>query len=608
MMTSRMRHLKKMIINSQSAKHPRVLMGCDTIVLTKLDDFILSRRTIATSTSSTSKASTSAIPTTFSTSLDASTVDPDNHDGPTLAHRAPSSPSRINFSDSVSAHGSKTTLDLFRAIAVFKACQLEFLVKHAEALLNASRTLLGSTLTNSLVKYTFFRHFCAGENSADMKPVIHMLEQNNIGPILDYAAESEGGKDDDAISDGEDGIFTQPPFNQPARVYDYKSEKDCDRHVQIFKKCIRSVRDVSPTHGFAALKVTALGNPELLERMSTVIVEVKNLFSKFDRKGTGLICREDFIHCYEKYFYADDQKLTKIIRLLDPNNTGMIDCISFSQLLTPCKLPNFTQKCKEIGPLALATPSSDEIILMKAMRERLHTLAKDAVYCGTKLLIDAEHAKYQPAIDNLVLELQQKYNARDRTERPFIFNTYQCYLKDSAERITTDLKRSERFSFHFAAKLVRGAYMVHERERAKKNNLPSPIHDTAENTHRCYDEVIELLLRHRARHGPGLEIMIATHNKESIERAVSLMSELDIGPSDESVHFAQLYGMSDNLTFTLGNHGYNAFKYLPYGEVQEVVPYLVRRAQENGDMLGNAGTEVSLLLDELRKRYSYQFE
>ena len=95
------------------------------------------------------------------------------------------------------------------------------------------------------------------------------------------------------------GIFTQPPFKQPARVYDYKSECECDRHVEVFKNCIRSVQDVSPTHGFAALKVTALGNPELLERMSTMIVETKKLFSEFDKNGTGFITPDEFIQCYE---------------------------------------------------------------------------------------------------------------------------------------------------------------------------------------------------------------------------------------------------------------------------------------------------------------------
>lgn len=143
------------------------------------------------------------------------------------------------------------------------------------------------------------------------------------------------------------------------------------------------------------------------------------------------------------------------------------------------------------------------------------------------------------------------------------------------------------------------------KQRAKKMNYEDPIHDTAENTHRCYDEAIELLLRHRFQQGPGLEIMIATHNKTSIECTVKLMEELGLDSTDECVHFAQLYGMSDNLTFTLGNQGYNAFKYLPYGKVDEVVPYLVRRAQENLDVLGNAGKEIGLLQEELKKRYSF---
>lgn len=305
-----------------------------------------------------------------------------------------------------------------------------------------------------------------------------------------------------------------------------------------------------------------------------------------------------------RYFYDDEDYLATIIGALDPSGTknGMIDYISFSHLITPYKLSSFALKCKNVGPLALVTPSDEEIVLMRKMSERLHILAEEADICGTKLLIDAEHTKYQPAIDNLVLELKQKYNAKNRTSRPVIFNTYQCYLKDARERIRTDLQRSERFGFHFAAKLVRGAYMIHERERAKQLKQLSPIHDTATDTHTCYNEVIEMLLKHRQWHGPGLEIMVATHNKESIQKAVQWMNELNLEPN--SVHFAQLYGMSDNLTYTLGKYCYNAYKYLPYGEVQEVIPYLVRRAQENGDVLGNAKSEVALLQEELKKRFN----
>ena len=102
----------------------------------------------------------------------------------------------------------------------------------------------------------------------------------------------------------------------------------------------------------------------------------------------------------------------------------MIDYISFAQMFTPYALPTFTLECKDVGPLALATPSDEEIVLMEAMRDRLHVLAKEADRCGTKLLVDAEHSKYQPAIDSLVAELQQRYNAADRTEQPVVFNTY----------------------------------------------------------------------------------------------------------------------------------------------------------------------------------------
>ena len=149
--------------------------------------------------------------------------------------------------------------------------------------------------------------------------------------------------------------------------------------------------------------------------------------------------------------------------------------------------------------------------------------------------------------------------------------------------------------------------MVHERERAKRLNRPSPIH-AVRDTHRCYDDAVDLLLRRRARRGngkndPRTEVVIATHNEASVARAVRVMDEPDLAPNNDGVHFAQLYGMSDNLTFTLGRGGYNAFKYLSYGKVDEVVPYLVRRAQENGDVLGNAAKEMGLLREELGKRF-----
>ena len=290
------------------------------------------------------------------------------------------------------------------------------------------------------------------------------------------------------------------------------------------------------------------------------------------------------------------------MEILDPEDTGMVDYITWSKLLSPHDLPSITKSCREHGPLQLATPTEKEVKLIERMHERAHDLAEEAFQSGTRLLIDAEQCRFQPAIDNLVLELQQTYNATDKSDIPIIFNTYQCYLKDVIDHIEMDLERSERFNYHFACKLVRGAYMESERAKAEKDGYPSPIHDTVEDTHKSYNDAVALLLNHSVNTNKQVEVMCATHNQESIEKAIATMNECGIDRSAPTLHFAQLYGMSDNLTYNLGKSGFRAYKYVPYGEVAEVMPYLMRRAQENSSLMGNASRELSLLRSELFRR------
>jgi|UPI000581A838 proline dehydrogenase len=509
-----------------------------------------------------------------------------------------------DFNDAEAAYESKTNPELIRAMLSFGLCQIPILVRYSERLLKLGRKIVGDTITDGILKQTLFGHFCAGEDEKQILPAIHKLEKAGIGSILDFAAEDDGEGDD-----GDDGDRSKKEKiadeiiqdkSPKVRVYDYESEAKCDRHVETFHKCIRDVADLGKD-GYAAIKVTALTNPKLLERMSRAIVEAQNLFAKFDENGDGIVTKDEFKHGFNLFFKGEDAMLNDALDHLQLAD-GSVDYITWSMLLTPSDLPRLTAGCREVGPLSLAAPTDEEIELMERMFERGHELARQAAEVGTRLLIDAEQARFQPAIDNFVLNLQRTYNATGVSEFPVIYNTYQCYLKDVPDRLRTDVERSERFDYHFGAKLVRGAYMESERALAKSLGFPSPIQDTIQDTHDCYNNSVDFLLKHAIQSDKTCELMLATHNQESIEKAIHSMNEHGVNRKDPTICFGQLFGMSDNLTFNLGRHGYRAYKYVPYGEVKMVMPYLIRRANENSSIASGAAQELRMIQNELKRR------
>jgi proline dehydrogenase len=240
---------------------------------------------------------------------------------------------------------------------------------------------------------------------------------------------------------------------------------------------------------------------------------------------------------------------------------------------------------------------ANEVKLVKQMRERIYKLAKLAKDLGVRLMIDAEHTYFQPAIDNITVDLAKKYN----NDYPVIFSTYQMYLKDSRQRLKTDIERAKKGNYKFAAKLVRGAYMVLERQRAKDLGYEDPINDTLDATHRNYNGAIKEVLQAMVSSNNQIEIMVASHNQQSVELTLQVMNELGLPPS-AGVYFGQLLGMSDHLTFSLGNNGYKAYKYVPYGKINEVMPYLIRRAQENSGALSGAKVEIDMINSEIKRR------
>jgi len=275
----------------------------------------------------------------------------------------------------------------------------------------------------------------------------------------------------------------------------------------------------------------------------------------------------------------------------------MLDALEFTNSLPLEAIPELVARCRTRGPLYSSALDADEIAAFGAMMRRLDEIVGTAWELGVRLMIDAEHTYFQPCIDQAVLRLQRKFN----TEYPAVFGTYQCYLVDCASRLDTDLERARREGFHLGAKLVRGAYMVHERERAAKLGYADPILPTVQATHDSYNNAVDTLLN-RCPCPEKTSVVLATHNQDSVELAAGLLLANEAKVSRDRIYFAQLLGMADHLTFPLSSAGFKAYKYLPYGPVAEVLPYLIRRAQENSDALSGAREQRAMMLGELRRR------
>ena len=228
------------------------------------------------------------------------------------------------------------------------------------------------------------------------------------------------------------------------------------------------------------------------------------------------------------------------------------------------------------------------------VRNRYEEVCKMAYDNKVILMIDAEESWMQDAVDHLVNEMMEKYNQ----EKAYIWNTIQMYRTGRLEYMAQDLERAKSKNYFLGYKFVRGAYMEKERERAAEKNYPDPIQPTKEATDDNYNAAVDFVLENLDR----VAAFFGTHNEKSTELAIDKMKTLGLAHDDERLHFGQLYGMSDNITYWLGENKYNACKYLPYGPVKDVVPYLTRRAQENTSVAGQTSRELSLIQKELDRR------
>ncbi|XP_020313315.1 proline dehydrogenase 1, mitochondrial isoform X2 [Oncorhynchus kisutch] len=537
----------------------------------------------------------------------------------------------IDFDNTHEAYKSKDNIELLRSLLVFKLCTFDFLVDKNKELMDLSKKVFGKRLFERLMKMTFYGQFVAGEDHNSIKPLIHKNQAFGVGSVLDYSVEedltqeeaekkemdscvSEAEKESPGVDHREKKYKAHRQFGDrrggvvSARTYFYADEAKCDAQMETFLNCIKASGGAS-VDGFSAVKMTALGRPQFLLQFSEVLVKWRRFFNLLaaQQGKSGMDALEQKLELeqlkesltklgvgnkddIENWFTGEKLGSSGTIDLLDWNSL-INDRTKISNLLV---IPNVENG--QLEPL-LRKFTVEEEKQMKRMLQRVDVLAKHAVDNGVRLMVDAEQTYFQPAISRLTLEMQRIFNR----EKPIIFNTYQCYLKEAYDNVSVDVELSRREGWYFGAKLVRGAYMYQERSRAEEIGYEDPINPDYEATNRMYHKCLEFVLE-EIDHNRKANVMVASHNEDTVKFTLGKMNEMGLSPTEKKVYFGQLLGMCDQISFPLGQAGFPVYKYVPYGPVNEVIPYLSRRALENRGFMKGSQRERSLLWKELKRR------
>jgi proline dehydrogenase len=382
-------------------------------------------------------------------------------------------------------------------------------------------------------------------------------------------------------------------FNNTEIAFSGKTNKDLNRSYWLFKMVSNStfvslgksmttfaIKTYLPIKGL--IKATIFKQfcgGETIEECDKTIKELGkfNIGTILDYSVEGKESENDFDACMKETIRTVERaKNDKNIPFCVFKVTGLarfelLEKVSAKMTLSP-------EEQKEFGKVQL----------------RVSDICKAAYNAGVPIFIDAEESWIQNAIDTLANQMMVLYN----TEKAIVYNTYQLYRKDRLGFLKQSYDMAKHGNFFLGAKLVRGAYMEKERARAIAKGYPSPIQDSKENTDRDYDAAVEFCVEHQDR----IAICAGTHNELSSMKLADLMQKKNIPAGNKHFYFSQLLGMSDHISYNLANAGYNVAKYVPYGPVREVLPYLIRRAQENTSVKGQTGRELSLIIKEKERR------
>ena len=317
--------------------------------------------------------------------------------------------------------------------------------------------------------------------------------------------------------------------------------------------------------------------------------EVGNILGKYgiqvilDYGVEGKESEESFDHATEEFIRVVNYAATQTnIPFISIKVTGLA---RFALLQTLNEAPRLRSGIHD---------HEEEVAEWDRVRERMYTICEIAAEKNIGVLIDAEESWIQDPIDRLCMEMMEVFNK----EKVIVYNTIQLYRHDRLHFLQLSYQIAKQQQFKLGIKLVRGAYMEKERERAAQMSYESPIQTTKEATDIDFNEAVKFCFEHL----DDISVIIASHNEKSNLLAAEIMHNKNLPHNHNHVHFSQLFGMSDNITFNLAKEGFNVSKYLPFGPIKDVIPYLMRRAKENSSVAGQTGRELSLIKKELDRR------
>ena len=382
-------------------------------------------------------------------------------------------------------------------------------------------------------------------------------------------------------------------FSDTKEAFSLKSNFELNRAFFLFKIIGNST--------FVKLS-TSLTNFALKFHLPVTPIIKATVFDHF----CGGVSEEDCIPVINKMF------IKNVYSVLDFSTEGFNSEKEFDDCLRKkISIIEFAKNRKEI-PFAVFKPTclgSKDLFKKVSKFEKLNELENDswnrviqrfdkvcskAFKQNIKILIDAEEVEVQNAIDELAIKMMRKYNLNS----PIVYNTVQMYRKDRLSYLGELISNQLNDGVIFGLKLVRGAYMEKERNLAVSMNVESPICDSKDDTDKNFNSGLDFVFNNLNR----ISFVCASHNEDSILKVMNMMESKKLKSNDNKIWFGQLYGMSDNISFNLASKNYNTFKILPFGSVKNLMPYLIRRAEENTSVQGQTGRELQLILKERKRR------